>query len=134
LAKELILAKVLQEGQAVAKGLARACQISSHNVLPKVDRVEAVLLDGKQIDDPSSLKLLDSLQCDLWIAAKFAVLQLVRSRIVRTVSLSQPRQAGLFDLLYLLRRRNVRNLSLIEALSPTRMSPIDSSSVSSSLG
>ena len=66
-AQELVLTEIFDYWQAESECFSGAGEISSDDVLTVVDRVETMLLNGKEVLDPASLQLLDSLYGYLWI-------------------------------------------------------------------
>ena len=63
--KEPVRSQVLNDWESEGERLARACQVPTDDILPLVDRLEAVLLNGKQRADAFSFEGLDSLWVDV---------------------------------------------------------------------
>jgi hypothetical protein len=72
-AKVPLLAEEFDDWETEGKGLARTGQISRDNVVALVNRVEAVLLDGEQVDVTLRSQLFDRLRWDLRERGKLAI-------------------------------------------------------------
>ena len=63
--KHLVLSEVLDNGQTEGERLAGTCEVTSHYVVSLEDGIEAVLLDGEQVDNLLLLERKDSLLREL---------------------------------------------------------------------
>lgn len=61
----LVLSKIFNDGKTESEGLAGTGEVTSNNVVSLVDGIEAVLLDGEQVDDLLLLERHDSLLREL---------------------------------------------------------------------
>ena len=73
LAQVLVLPEVLDDGQTEGERLARASQVARNNIVALVNWIEAVLLDGEQVDDLFLLERRDRLLRDLGEGRELAV-------------------------------------------------------------
>lgn len=69
-AKESVCSQVLDDWERKRKCLTRTCQVSSDEILPLVDWLEAVLLDREEAADTFGFEGCDGLWVDVWVVGE----------------------------------------------------------------
>lgn len=120
-AQESVLSKIFNDGQAEGERLAGASEVPRDHIFSIVDIVEAVLLDGEQVDDALCLQFLGSPRGDL---GEVLELGLLGNGILfgARVSLLQTSQAVLLDLLVLVGSTRSQQSLLIVCCASSRLS------------